>query len=191
MIDQLKKWLHAWKSRGRDTWVGGHVRSLPGRNPQKAREGIKPLILEATEEFLIPTEVGRALVMIADKRVAEALREFRSEQETKSEASRLQMEEINRRLTEVDDAVKELRTATAAGADHIEELNRRLATHEAWAIGVVEGINARLAGLQEEIAKETADRHGAVSHLHAALTEKISATHVEQMFQKLRAESAF
>jgi predicted nucleic acid-binding Zn-ribbon protein len=100
------------------------------------------------------------------------------------------MEEICRRLTEVEGAVEGLQTATAAGADHIEELNHRLATHEASAAGAVERINTRLAGLQEEISKETADRHGAISHLHAALTEKISATHVEQMFQKLQAESA-
>lgn len=190
MIDQFKKWLRAWKSGRREVSVREHVRSFPGEKQREAREGIKPLILEATQEFLIPTEVGKALVTIADKRIAEALQKLRLEQETEGKTSRLQMEEICRRLTEVEGTVEGLRTATAAGAGHIEELNHRLATHEASAAGALEGINTRLAGLREEIAKEIADRHGAISHLHAALTEKISATHVEQMFQKLQTESA-
>jgi hypothetical protein len=203
MFDRLKKWLHAWKSGEKEVLDGEKevkealdgekevlVREHIRRKPQKASEEIKSLAINTTKEFLIYIDRDGAMAEIADARIAEASREFRSEQEAKGEASRQQMEEIYRRLTEVDNAVKELRTATVDGADHIEELNHRLATHEASAAAVVEGINTRLAGLQEEIAKETADRHGAISHLHAALTEKISATHVEQMFQKLQAESA-
>ena len=189
MIDRFNKWLHAWKSRGRDIWIRGHVRSAPGEKPRKTKDEIKPLILKATKEFLLPTDVGRAMVMIADECVAQVLQEFRSEKEAEVAAGLLKVEATNHRLDMVDTAVEEIRAITSNGVDCIEELNRSLGIHEANAAGTVEGINGHLARLQEEVAKETADRHGAISHLHAALTEKISATYVEQMFQKLQAEA--
>jgi hypothetical protein len=190
MFDQIKKWLRAWKNRGKEVLVHEHFRSAPSKKPQKAKEETKTPTVKLAKEFIMSIDVDGTMAMIADARIAEALLELRSGQETKDEASRLQMDEICRRFTEIDDAIEKVRTATVAGADHVEELNRRLTTHEAAAADVVDGINTRLTGLREEIAKETADRHGEIGHLHATLTEKISTAQVEQMFQKLRAELA-
>ena len=115
MITRFNKWLRSWMSRGRDIWIPGHIRSAPGQRPPKAQDEVKPLILIATKEFLLPTDVGKALVKIAEERIAMALRELRSEREAEGEASLMQMEATNHRLNEVDDAVEELRSATAVG----------------------------------------------------------------------------